>query len=69
MPKAKKKAVAKKPKVPSCKVLKDGAGNTRKTQTGKTMKICHGADGKITSEASVKAYRKRKAAANARKAA
>ncbi len=55
----KKKKVAKKPKAPSCKIMKDASGNARKNASGKTRKICHGSDGKITSEAAVKAYRAR----------
>ena len=56
---AKKKAVKKRKKAPSCKVLKNSDGSTKKTAKGRVKKICHGADGRITSEASVKAYRAR----------
>jgi hypothetical protein len=55
-----KKKTAKKPKAPHCKILKDAQGNTKKTAAGKTKKMCFGSDGKITSEANVKAYRARK---------
>ncbi len=60
-----KKKVAKKPKAPHCKILKDAQGNARKTNAGKTKKMCFGADGKITSAATVAAYRKRMAAKRA----
>ena len=53
-----KKKAAKK-KAPSCKIMKAADGSTLKTQAGRVRKICHGSDGKITSEAAVKAYRKR----------
>lgn len=55
---AKKKKVAKK-KAPSCKILKNPDGSTKKTAKGRVKKICHGPNGKITSEAAVKAYRAR----------
>lgn len=54
--KKKKKAAR---KGPSCKVLKNPDGSTKKTAKGRVRKICHGKDGKITSEANVKAYRAR----------
>lgn len=58
---AKKKAAKKKAarKGPSCKILKNADGTSKKTAKGRIKKICHGTDGKITSEDKVKAYRAR----------
>ncbi len=56
---AAKKKAAKKKKAPGCKVLKNPDGTTKKTAKGRVKKICHGSDGKITSEDKVKAYRAR----------
>ena len=49
----------KKTKPPHCKIRKNPDGSSKKSAAGKVLKTCFDGKGKITSEAAVKAYKKR----------
>jgi len=58
----KKTATKKKHKEPHCTIRRNADGTAKKTQAGKTMKMCW-KDGKLVSESVVKQHRARKKAA------